>query len=156
MQYQQHCRRYETGTRQRKLYARIDGSMQKWSMDRSKLVRRTFDLLWGNPVYLNATVIYIVLGGIKAFSLGHHLLQMLEFSIMPKPRDVTFSDCSIIRTRMPDSLDRLGQAHIIGLKLVETDGHNHCRQVQQPTGDFSSSRMLVDGDIINDHGSLLG
>jgi len=81
---------------------------------------------------------------------------MLEFSIVSESRNIGLSNGSIVLARVPDSFNCLGYTHIVGLELVKSYGNNHCRQIQQPAEELSCRRMLVYGDIVDYHRSLLG
>jgi len=54
----------------------------------------------------------------------------------------------------PDTLDRLGNANIVCLELVETNSDNKCCKVQQPHQTLSYSRHTVVWNVINDNGPV--
>lgn len=53
---------------------------------------------------------------------------------------------------LPDSLDSLSDADVIGLKLVQADANSDSRQVQTPPEELSQARVGSRRDVVNDDG----
>lgn len=79
-----------------------------------------------------------------------HLFQMLELAIVSQARQLGLANGRVILARVPQSLDCLHHSDIVGLKLVESNCHNHGCNVQQPVKHFSHRWVLSGRDIIRD------
>lgn len=53
---------------------------------------------------------------------------------------------------LPDSLDSLSDADVIGLKLVQANANSDGRQVQTPPEELSQAGIGSRGDVVNDDG----
>lgn len=53
---------------------------------------------------------------------------------------------------LPDSLDSLSDANVIGLKLVQANANSDSRQVQAPPEELSQTWVGSLGNVVNDDG----
>lgn len=66
---------------------------------------------------------------------------MVQLSLIP-----------LLRRSLPDPLDGLGQADVVGLELVQADADEDGGAVEEPHGRLAGLGVLARGDVVDDDG----
>lgn len=68
------------------------------------------------------------------------------------PADPQIISYPVISLSLPDPLNSLRNTHIIRLKLVQSNQHQHGDTLKTPHERLPCGRVFVSGDVIDDHG----
>lgn len=75
-------------------------------------------------------------------------LEMLQLPVVTQAAHVGLFDSGIVGARVPDALDRLGQADVVRLEFVQTDAHHEGGEDEEVVEGFSDAGHLPLWDVV--------